>query len=133
MLGHVPILLYRTELSLRELNQLLEVEWVTAGGVKLVPGVDVYQGQSVVSCDTDKMTFTGLTADVLDWMQRFVRLWRATGLAMWELDWAMGHATGGALDDAFLVFLSQVLKLRGRLQMPLPEMLALWFPLETRV
>ena len=64
------------------------------------------------------MIFTGLTADVLDRANRFLRLWNATGLDMWELDWALEQAAGGVLDDVFLTFLAGAIAVRTALVFP---------------
>jgi len=79
------------------------------------------------------MVFTGLTGGVLDRANRFLRLWSAAGLQMWELDWALEHPTGAlaSLDD-FLVFLAGVVAVSTRLKLPVQESLNFWMPLETR-
>lgn len=127
-LSKVPVLLQRAGLSLPQLYQLLEVRWVTESAVSLHLGAS----NGIVSADTELMTFTGLTGDVLDRAQRFLRLWAASGLEMWELDWALEHAAGGVLDDAFLVFLSGAITIAQHLELPLQEVLSFWAPLETR-
>jgi hypothetical protein len=127
-LSRVPVLLDRAGLTLPQLNQLLEVTWVTRSAVTLQLGTS----GGILSPDTDAMTFTGLTADVLDRANRYLRLLNATGLQMWELDWALEQAAGGALDDAFLTFLSGVMAVKTQLGLPLQEVLCFWGPLETR-
>ena len=51
---------------------------------------------------------------------------------MWELDWALEEAPGGALNDAFLVFLAGAIAVRNQLSLPFQEVLSFWIPLETR-
>ena len=51
---------------------------------------------------------------------------------MWELDWALGKAAGGVLDDTFLTFLSGAIAVKKQLNLPLQEVLTFWAPLETR-
>ena len=131
-LSKVPFLLNRTGLSIQQLYQLLEVMWVTESGVTLQLGTAPYGAAQIVSADTDAMSFTGLTANVLDRANRFLRLRTATGLSMWELDWALGAAAGGVLNDAFLVFLSGTIAVRAQLKLPFQEVLSFWMPLETR-
>ena len=126
----VPVLLNRTGLSLQQLYQLLEVIWVTQSGVALQVGTTPSTG--LLNPDTDLMVFTGLTADVLDRANRFIRLWTTAGLQMWELDWALEGAAGGALNDAFLVFLSGAIAVQTQLNPPFQEVLSFWMPLETR-
>jgi hypothetical protein len=131
-LAKVPFLLYRSGLTLQQLYQLLEVLWVTQSSVTLQAGLTTMAGLQVLSSSTDDMVFTGLTADVLDRANRFLRLWAASGLQMWELDWALEEAPGGALNDAFLVFLAGAIAVRNQLSLPFQEVLSFWLPLETR-
>jgi hypothetical protein len=130
-LSKVPVLLNRTALSLQELYQLLEVIWVTQSGVVLKAGTTTVAGVEVLSPSLDDMVFTGLTSDVLDRANRFLRLWRASGLKMWELDWALGGAAGG-IDDIFIVFLANAISVQKQLKLPFQEVLSFWMPLETR-
>jgi hypothetical protein len=125
-LSIVPVLLNRAGLTLRQLYQLLEVEWVTQSSVTLqlttLPN-------GIVSADTELLKFSGLTAGVLDNAQRFLRLLAATGLQMWELDWALD---GGALNDTFLVFIAGAITVKKQLNLSLQEVLSFWAPLQTR-
>src|SRR5205807_5312347 len=41
---------------------------------------------NAANCNTSMFTIRGLTPDVLNRIQRFIRLWRILGCAMWELD-----------------------------------------------
>src|SRR6185312_8569632 len=131
-LSKVPVLLNRGGLTLPELSQLLEVVWVTRSTVTLQLGTATVAGEQVLSSDTDAMTFTGLTGEVLDRANRFLRLWRATGLTMWELDWALDQAAGGALDDKFLVLLAEAVEVQRALHLTFPEVLAFWALIGTR-
>ncbi len=125
--GGVPVLLNRSGLSLQQLYQLLEVAWVTQSSVTLQLGVDPSSG--LVSASTELMSLNGLTSDVLDRAQRFLRLLNATGLQMWELDWALG---GQSLNDAFLVFIAGTIAIKNQLNLPLQEVLSFWGPLQAR-
>lgn len=131
-LSKVPVLMNRSGLSLQQLYQLLEVVWVTQSGVTLQLGTTTSGGVQILSSDTDLMVFSGLTADVLDRANRFLRLWTASDLKMWELDWALEAAPGGLLNDTFLVFLSGALAVRTQLKLPFQEVLSFWMPIETR-
>ena len=131
-MSKVPVFMNRANLSLQQLYQLLEVIWVTQGGVTLQAGTTTYGGIDVLSPDTDDMVFTGLTADVLDRANRFLRLWTSSGLQMWELDWALAHASSGVLDDSFLIFLSGGIAVAKQLSLPMQEALTFWMQLETR-
>ena len=127
-LNRVPVLMSRAGLNLGQLFQLLEATWVTRGAVTLQLGVVVQAGLNILSPDTDLMVFTGLDADVLDRANRFLRLWTASGLTMWDLDRALETA-GGTLDDAFLTFLSDATAVAAQLKIPLNEALAFWGPM----
>jgi len=131
-LSKVPILLDRTRLSLQNLYQLLEVVWVTQSAVVLKAGTTTIGGLEVLSPSLDDMVFAGLTSDVLDRANRFLRLWSASELQMWELDWALETAPGGSLDDRFIVFLANAIAVQKKLKLPFQEVLGFWMPLEAR-
>jgi Tc toxin complex TcA C-terminal TcB-binding domain/Neuraminidase-like domain/Putative peptidoglycan binding domain/Salmonella virulence plasmid 28.1kDa A protein len=131
-LSKVPLVLNKTGLSLQQLYQLLEVIWVTQSSVTLQPGTTMSARVQILSPDTDLMIFTGLTGDVLDRANRFLRLWTTCGLQMWELDWALEAAPGGLLNDGFLVFLAGAIAAGKQLMLPFQEVLSFWMPLETR-
>lgn len=131
-LNIVPVLLAHSALTLDQLYQLLEAQWVTQGTLTLQPGFKGEGDAQVVSCDTEAMRFTGLDAPALDRINRFLRLWVATALPMWELDWALAMSASGLMDDDFLAFIAGAMELRDRLGLPLPELLCFWGPLITR-
>jgi hypothetical protein len=132
-LNKVPVFLNRSGLSLQQLYQLLESVWVTQTTVTLQLGTTIYAGLQVVSPDTDDMIFTGLTGDVLDRANRFIRLWAVAGLQMWELDCALEHVTGALpMLDQFFVFLEGAKDVSSRLRLPFQEVLSFWMPLKTR-
>ncbi len=125
---YVPVFLHQSGLNLQQLYQLLEVKWVTGSAVTLSLGAP----NNVLSADISLMTFTGLTAGVLDNANRFLRLWNATGLRMWELDWALDLSPNSQLDDAFLIFLSDALTVAKLLNLPFQEVLCFWGAMGTR-
>jgi Tc toxin complex TcA C-terminal TcB-binding domain/Neuraminidase-like domain/Ubiquitin-activating enzyme E1 FCCH domain/Salmonella virulence plasmid 28.1kDa A protein len=130
-LNYVPFLLNSAGLTIQQLYQLLEVVWVTESGVTLQPGTITSGGVSILNPAIGSMTFTGLTDAVLDRANRFLRLWTASGLQMWELDWALEAAIPG-LDDSFLTFLANAITVKNQLNLPMQEALSFWLPLETR-
>lgn len=134
-LNKVPVLTNRAGLTLQQLYQLLEVVWVIQGTVALQAGLMPIAGVQIIDPDTDNMVFTGLTGSngvaVLDRANRFLRLWTASGLQMWELDWAL-DAAGGTLDNTFLEFLAGAITVKTQLTLPLQEVLTFWAPIETR-
>jgi Neuraminidase-like domain len=130
-LSKVPVLLNRAAITLQELYQLLEVVWVTESGVALEVGTTQNASLQILNPDTDLMVFTGLTADVLTRANSFLRLWAASGLQMWELDWAI-KGFGNSLAGDFLVYLTGAMAVRQQLKLPFQEVLGFWQPLETR-
>ena len=132
-LNKVPVLLNRSGLSLQQLYQLLEVVWVTQSSVTLQLGTTTLAGVQILSPNPDDMIFTGLTGPVLDRANRFIRLWQASKLQMWELDWALEHVTGELPTlDQFFVYLAGAIAVSSRLRLPFQEVLSFWMPLETR-
>ncbi len=131
-LGKVPVLLNRSGLSLLQLYQLLEVNWVTQSAVTLQIGTMPFAGVQVLDPDTDAMEFSGLDGNCLDRVNRFLRLWTITGLQMWELDWALDLAAGGVLDDKFLILLAGAMTVRTTLNLPFQEILSFWSPMGAR-
>jgi hypothetical protein len=131
-LSKVPFLLNRAGITLQELYQLLEVQWVNSY-VTLSAGTTTTGTLQILSPDTDLMVFSGLDGAMLDRANRFLRLWAATGLQMWELDWALEAArfqpsTGAAM----LPFVSGAIAVQSQLKLPFQEVLGFWAPLETR-
>jgi hypothetical protein len=129
-LSRVPVLLNRAAITLQELYQLLEVVWVTESGVALEVGTTQNASMQILNPDTDLMVFTGLTADVLTRANSFLRLWVASGLQMWELDWAI-KGFGNSLAGDFLPYLTGAIAVQQQLKLPLQEVLTFWLPLET--
>src|SRR5437763_3110821 len=72
-----------SEVTYTELLQLLDMQYVNPiGSVFIFDTADA----NAANCDTSLFTIRGLTPDVLSRIQRFIRLWRNLGCAMWELD-----------------------------------------------
>jgi hypothetical protein len=117
-----------SQLSYDELLQLLACTWIRAGGAAItISGVDD-------RCDSNTQRLVGLDAARLDRIHRFLRLWRRTGWAMWELDEllrapAIGIATpGGAptLDASAVANLFTVWKLQRATGLDVEELLSFW-------
>src|SRR5664280_125251 len=130
-LSKVPVLLNRAAITLQELYQLLEVAWVTQSGVALEAGTTQNGSLQILNPDTDLMVFTGLTADVLTRANSFLRLWAASGLQMWELDWSI-KGFGDSLAGLFLAYLTGAMAVQQQHKLPFQEVLGFWQPLETR-
>jgi hypothetical protein len=130
-LSKIPVLLNRAAITLQELYQLLEVVWVTESGVALEVGTTSNGPLPILNPDTDLMVFTGLTADVLTRANSFLRLWVASGLQMWELDWALKGFADSLAGD-FLVYLTGAIAVQRQLKLPFQEVIGIWQSLETR-
>lgn len=116
------------QISYDELLQLLACVWPRAGGTAvIISGVDD-------RCDTSTQRLVGLDAVRLDRIHRFLRLWRRTGWAMWEVDEllrapAIGIATAGGtptLDENAVANLFTVWKLRKATGLDIEELLTFW-------
>ena len=83
VLGNVDVLLHRGALSYTDLLQLLDTRYVNPTGV--VDILDTSEANAA-SCDTSKFRIRNLSADTLNRIHRFVRLWRKLDCPMWELD-----------------------------------------------
>lgn len=118
----VAAFLQAAQVSYDELRRLLATTWTRAGGPAItISGVDD-------RCDSGTQRLVGLDAARLDRMHRFLRLWRRTGWAMWELDELLrAPAVGnGALNDAALAQLHLVWKLQRTTGLDVEELLAFW-------
>jgi hypothetical protein len=118
--------LQTTGLDYEGLLQLLACRWPRAGG----PALGIADRDN--GCDTTTQRLTGLTDSVLDRIHRFLRLWRRTGWAMWELDLAMlaFGSDDGSLDAALraLFDADQVRRVTG---LPVERLLSFWDDVST--
>ena len=110
-LANVKTFLRKSGLEYDELLALLDLPFINKAGDIVIQHLDT-------SCDTDKKVIQGLNEAKLDRIHRFLRMWRKlSGWKMWELDLAI-RCPGigkGALDDAFLINLYYLGRLRSRL------------------
>lgn len=83
VLRHLDVLLHRSGLTYKQLLQVLDLPAVNPTGAVYVD--DTGDG-SGADCDTSRFTVEHLDQATLDRLHRFVRLWRTSGMAMWELD-----------------------------------------------
>ncbi|HSR10696.1 MAG TPA: neuraminidase-like domain-containing protein, partial [Thermodesulfobacteriota bacterium] len=87
------------------------------------------------NCDLDAQKVENLSMDRLDRMNRFLRLWKKTGLKLWELDLLLmqGSVGKGVLDGAFLIQLRKFEELRKMLKLNVEECAALFGAMNTRL
>lgn len=116
-----------------ELGALVATRFVTANGAVAI----AIRGEkrSAESVQNDVERVEGLTRAALDRLHRFVRLWRATGWTIGELDLVLaGLAPAGGpppLDAAAVRAVAQIHRLRERLDVPVEELAALYALLST--
>lgn len=115
--ANVKTFLRKTALEYEELLALLDLAFINPTGDISIVHLDA-------SCDTNKKVIQGLSAQKLDRMHRFLRLWRKLkGWTLWELDLVLrcrgiGHKTTEGvwmLDEPFLVSLYHLGRLKSRL------------------
>jgi hypothetical protein len=127
-LVHVDAFMHASSLRYEQLLELLQVSWVQGGVGLAIEGVDDTCGTSIQT-----LAPAPLDGGLLDRAQRFLRLWRKTGYAMWELDLLLGSASvaGGTLDEAGLVALGRFRELQDATRLAVDEQLALFDDLDT--
>jgi hypothetical protein len=129
VLSHVSILLHRTQLTYKELLQLLEMQYINAtGSIFINDNTD----SNAANCDTTTFTIVGLTADALDKIHRFVRLWKLLACEMWELDTLLPDAnpdiniTDKKITDLAIQNISQMKRMKEKFGWSWPNTLALY-------
>lgn len=125
--GNVKSFLQKTGLEYNELLALLDLKFVDPDGDMGIHHLDA-------SCDTAKKVIEVLDAAKLYRIHRFLRLWRKLkGWTMWELDLAIHHLGGDALDETFLIHLFDFCEVRTKLgaKVTVEQALALFSDLNT--
>ena len=128
-LGWVREVLRRSGLEYEELVRVLGCEFVNPNLAVRIVSADP---NDLTTCDTAKLTLDGLTAAVADNLTRFVRLWRKIDLEPEELDLALTQLCGSQLDNAAILKLSHLVRLRKKFGGSMEELISLWSPIPTR-
>lgn len=119
----VPIadFLRRSGLQYAELLELISVEWLGTPG----PALQILPADNP---DSGEQRLVHLSPERLDRMQRFLRLWRATGWRMWELDRLIRapRIGNGLIDGGFLVQLKRFGEITERLGLAFEPALSLF-------
>ena len=117
-----------------QLSQLVTTRFVTAGGAAPVTISGGRRGPGSIQDDVELIS--GLTPEVLDRLHRFVRLWRATGWGIAEVDLACGQLAragiGRDLDAVMTGSVATLHRLRATLGIDVDELAALFSPLPDR-
>lgn len=127
--GNVKNFLRKTGLEYNELLTLLDLKFVNHAR-------DIAIVHQDASCDLDKKSLEVLSAEKLDRIHRFLRLWRKLkGWKMWELDLLINHPSigNGSLDERFLINLMYFVDVKTRLgaQVTIEQAAALFGNLNT--
>lgn len=124
-LADVPTFLQQAELDYDDLTALLTAEFVNPDGTLAI--------QHAAPCTTDGATLQNLTKEALGRSHRFLRLQRALGWTIRELDDALTALDAAELTLEVLVQLSHIQRLHEELNVPRIEMLSWWSTISTRV
>ncbi|MCU7807634.1 MAG: hypothetical protein KZQ73_07175, partial [Candidatus Thiodiazotropha sp. (ex Semelilucina semeliformis)] len=127
------LLLQPMDITRSELGQLVETKYITHnGGEPITIKSEKLSSQSV---QNDIERIQGLKTTSLDRMHRFVRLWRATGWTISELDLVLKHFASAGLstgiEDATLARIADLIKLKKRSNLSIEELCTLWSNIPT--
>jgi hypothetical protein len=109
LLQNASILLQQSRLSFVELQAMLATQFVQGTAPLAIEPNDI--------CQPSKMTIAGLTAEHLNRLHRFTRLWRKLGWTAREVDLAI-QALGGDLTPEALLGLAAIHRLKRQLDLP---------------
>lgn len=133
ILSHVNVMLQRSGLTYKELLQLLDMQYINpTGSVFIFDTAD----PNAASCDTSLFTIRNLTTDILNRIQRFIRLWRVLGCQMWELDLLLPDtnpdpkSVDKQITDAALEDISRMSRLRAQYDLDWRSMYSLYHDLD---
>jgi hypothetical protein len=129
--GGVDVFLQQSGLDYKEMLDLLDTYYVNplAGNVRKISIVSTY-ASNPDTCETDKLLLEGFDEDAAMRTVRFVRLRRASGWSMRDLDRALTAFAPADLDNAFLTRLSHVQRLQTLLNVPVLRLLSWWADLD---
>ena len=110
-----------------QLGELVAASFVTDGGAAIeIKG----ERRSAESIQNDIENVNGLTTAKLDRLHRFVRLWRATGWRIGEVDLALRHLKdaghGAGLNAAHAESLAHLHRIQSRHAVGVEDLVALW-------
>ena len=111
-----------------QLGELVASQFATADGALSIRITG--EKRSAESVQNDIENVSGLTAAALDRIHRFVRLWRATGWRIGELDLVLRHlkqaGIGAGIDPVVLQAVAHLHRLQTRHAVSVEEFVALW-------
>jgi hypothetical protein len=123
------LLLKPMAVSRHELGELIATRFVTAKGTISIRIVG--EKKTPDSIQNDIENISGLTRVALDRMHRFVRLWRATGWRIGELDLVLTHVEqarlgGSSMDASAVRAVAAIHRMQTRRELTAEEAVALW-------
>lgn len=128
------LLLPRMAISRDELGEMIATQFVTGNGAEPIRIVSEKLAPESVQNDVERIY--NLTPGALDRMHRFVRLWRATGWRIGELDLTWSHlenaGVGAGLNAAMVSGIGLVHRLRDVLHLSVEELIALFSTIPDR-
>lgn len=134
-LSWVEQLVMRAQITYEELVTLLTTRFVNPNGTVRIVSADP---ADLTSCALHKLRLEGADGAMFARMHRFVVTWRQLGWDPYELDRAIGTlgrniaSVDARLDNATLLGLGHVARLRDRLRLGVTELLAMWAPISVR-
>jgi hypothetical protein len=120
LLNRVSIVLQQARLTFAELQELLKTKYVNPDQTVRVSPDHV--------CQPSELKLNAVDVGFLDRLHRFVRLWRATGWAIWEVDRAvMSPAIGnGTIGEKTLTGIANLILLKERLGLSVEMLVAMF-------
>lgn len=122
LLTRVSIIMQQARLHFADLEALLESDFINPGGVKIQPDNVCQPSDMRLS-----VVHENELAPLLDRLHRFVRLWRAIGWGIRDLDLAI-QANGigaGRIDEITLVQIANLELLKNKLHLPIEMLVAM--------
>ncbi len=134
----VLLFLEKTGLTYIELLQVLECTFINpinASGDRKIKIISSDPGDPN-SCDVDKMVFSGVGSTGKK-ITRFIRLWKKTGLDLYDLDRIFNAFEitdfDAGIDEKLIIPLSNVIRIKEKFRLSIPEILSFWSPVSVAV
>lgn len=130
--GRVDVFLQQSGMTYAEMLKLLGTYFVnpTVGDGRAIH-IKSTDSDHPDICETAKLRLAGFDLEAAARTVRFVRLARALGWSLRDLDRAVTAFRPTSLSSAFLTHLSHVERLRAALDVPVPRLLSWWSDLDT--
>ncbi|HUO15713.1 MAG TPA: neuraminidase-like domain-containing protein, partial [Verrucomicrobiae bacterium] len=114
------VFIQQTGLTFDDLIHLLEAEFINPGQTISLSGT------GVTACDIENTVITPLDDAALTRIYPFLRLWKKLGWSMSDLDKFLRVFGTNGINRGCLLALADFVWLQGRLNLTVPQLLALW-------